>query len=133
MNVYEINLEEHRDADGSLICVEVPKDIPFNIKRFFYINGVNSKSIRGEHACSNSKFAFLIIQGEAMLDLDDGVEKIVIKMEPRKVIIIDKNLWLKIYNCSSDSIILVFSDKTYLESDYIYDYEQFKRLAHRGR
>ena len=113
--------------DGNLIIGESKKNVPFNIKRVYYINNLfNKKSIRGKHAHKKLEQIIFCVNGHFTLNLDDGKSKQKITMnDPYVGIRLGPKLWHTMEKFSSDCVILVLADDHYKESDYIRDYDKF--------
>ena len=71
-NVKMIEFQEKGDERGHLVIVEGMKDIPFDIKRIFYIYGSDSDAIRGQHANSRSEFVLINVAGTSKVEVKDG-------------------------------------------------------------
>lgn len=117
--------------DGNLAIAEASKNIPFDIKRVYFINSLdNPDAIRGKHAHKHLKQAIFCINGSFTLELDDGSKKQRVKMDtPYAGVILDGLLWHKMTGFSEDCVILVFANARYDPADYIRDYEEFLELA----
>ena len=113
--------------DGRLIIGESNKNIPFEIKRVFFINNLlNDNAIRGLHAHKKLNQIIFCINGSFKLITDDGNNKNnFILNNPNKGVYIGKNLWHTMSEFSQDCIILVFASDFFNESDYIRDYNKF--------
>lgn len=124
-----VNLQKVGDVDGNLYIAEAMKNIPFDIKRVFFINKPSSsRAIRGRHAHKSFVQAIFCLNGSFVLNLDDGKEKQVIKMkDPGTGILLGPLLWHTMSNLSKDCVILVLSDAWYGENDYIRNYKEFLR------
>ncbi|WP_411822931.1 sugar 3,4-ketoisomerase [Leptospira sp. 'Mane'] len=126
-----ITLKKVRDErDGNLVIAEAMKDIPFEIKRVYFINQLeNSVSIRGQHAHHELEQVIFCISGSFVLGLDDGVNKQRIIMNKDNVgVILGKKLWHTMEEFSSGCVLLVFASDYYNESDYIRDYAEFQKV-----
>jgi len=126
-----VSLKKIRDdRDGNLIIAESKKDIPFDIKRVYYINHLeNSVSIRGKHAHKKLEQVIFCISGSFVLGLDDGKNKQKIIMNQDNLgIILGSMLWHTMENFSSGCVMLVFASDHYDESDYIRNYDEFLKL-----
>lgn len=122
----EIALNEFGDERGRLVIAESNKDIPFEIKRIFYIYGTEKDTVRGQHANRNSEFVFLNIKGSSKILIDDGKEKRIIELDkPNKGLYINKMVWKDMYDFSDDSILLVLSSELYDAKEYIRNYDEF--------
>jgi len=123
-----IKLQHFDDyPDGALIIGESNKNVPFNIKRVYYINNLhNPKAIRGKHAHKKLKQIIFCINGSFVLGLDDGeIKQRIVMNNPSIGIILGGLLWHTMTNFSKDCAILVLADNYYKENDYIRDYSEF--------
>ncbi|WP_017850703.1 sugar 3,4-ketoisomerase [Leptospira interrogans] len=130
-----INLKKVRDdRDGNLIILEGMKDVPFEIKRVYYINNLeNSVSVRGQHAHKEIEQAIFCVSGSFTLRLDDGKTKQEILMNRDNVgILLGKMLWHAMESFSSGCILLVAASDYYKEDDYIRNYSDFIRLVEKN-
>jgi dTDP-4-dehydrorhamnose 3,5-epimerase-like enzyme len=115
--------------DGSLVIGESRKNIPFDIKRMYYINSLfNKKAKRGYHAHKKLEQIIFCINGNFVLSLDDGRTKQKILLnDPYYGVRLGPRLWHTMEKFSPDCVILVLADDYYKESDYIRNYEEFLR------
>jgi hypothetical protein len=114
------------DARGNLVVVEGKNDIPFDIKRVFYIYGSDSEVIRGQHANKITEFVLINVSGTSKVKIDNGVEIEIIELNrPRMGLYLPNNLWKDMYDFSADSVLLVLASEHYDASEYIRDYNQF--------
>jgi dTDP-4-dehydrorhamnose 3,5-epimerase-like enzyme len=114
------------DDRGSLVVVEQLKEIPFDLKRIFYIYGTKENVVRGQHANRKSEFVLINLKGTCKVMVDDGKNKEVIVLDkPHSGIYLDKMVWKDMYDFSEDSILLVLSSELYDKSEYVSDYDQF--------
>ena len=120
-------------VDGCLTVVESSKQIPFNIKRVYYINRFrNWNAIRGMHAHKKLKQAIFCLQGSFELLLDNGVAQRSIKMQKSHLgIYLAPMLWHVMRHFSKDCVILVLASDFYKKSDYIRDYNEFVKWLRR--
>ena len=122
-----ITLCKYLDSDGYLVSLEPGKDIPISIKRSFYISGVRKNCTRGNHAAMNASFIFLCISGSCRIVLSDGksTERYILNKGCEALYVKEKT-WILADNFSEDdSVLLVFSDTTYDECLYEYDYDKY--------
>lgn len=119
--------KKHDDRDGNLIIAESKRDIPFEIKRVYYINNLeNCISVRGKHAHKELEQVIFCINGSFVLDLDDGNNKQTLLMNRDNIgVFLGKMLWHEMREFSSGCVLLVFASDYYNESDYIRDYNEF--------
>lgn len=114
------------DERGNLVVVEGEKDIPFLIKRVFYMYGSDDSVIRGSHANRKTQFVLINICGSSSIKVDNGFESEVVKLdEPRVGIYLSTMLWKEMYDFSEDSILLVLASEYYDSQEYIRSYEQY--------
>lgn len=127
-----VPLKVFRDLpDGNLFIAEGRRDIPFEIKRVYFINSLaNPKAIRGKHAHRKLEQVIYCISGSFLLQLDDGRTKQRIRMnEPSIGVRLGPMLWHTMSSFSYDCVIMVFASARYDATDYIRDYDEFITLA----
>lgn len=117
----------HDERDGSLVIAEAQRDIPFTIKRVYYINNLeNCVSVRGRHAHKQLQQVIFCINGSFVLHLDDGMNKQDILMNKDNIgVILGPMLWHEMLDFSSGCVLLVFASDYYDENDYVRNYEFF--------
>lgn len=114
-----INLKTFCDQRGNLTVIE--KIIPFDIKRIFYIYGVDS-SVRGKHRHKRTIQAATCIQGKCTIWNNDGKNKEEFVLDsPDKCLIIKPADWHKMYNFSPDAILMVLASEYFDANDYIFE------------
>lgn len=124
-----IDFKELGDLRGKLVVVEGMKDIPFEIKRIFYIYGTKPDVIRGQHANKVSRFILINLSGECKVKVNDGKnEEVFILNKPNQGIYLDRMVWKDMYDFSEDSILLALSDSEYISDEYIKNIEEIKTL-----
>lgn len=130
--IYDFNVRG--DERGSLIAIEEQRDIPFPIRRIYYIFGTQPGVIRGLHAHRQLQQVMVCLHGACKLQLDDGQEQIVVTMERNtQGVLIDRMVWHQMYDFTADCVLLVLADDYYDEADYIRDYQEFERLSAAAR
>ena len=122
-----IEFKEYGDERGKLVVAEGDGiDIPFSIKRAFYMYGYDSEVVRGQHANRLTEFVLINVAGSSEILVDDGYTKEVIKLDkPRMGLYLPTMVWKEMYNFSSDSVLMVLASEHYQESEYIRDYDEF--------
>ena len=122
-----INIPKITDIRGNLGVIE--KDtIPFDIKRVYYLFDVPSSAYRGGHAHINQVEVLIALSGSFDVKVDDGTDVSLVTLnKPDKGLILNKGVWRELENFSSGSICLVLASDAFDESDYIRDYEVFKK------
>lgn len=121
-----ISFESLGDHRGSLVALEQNKNIPFAIKRIYYIFDTKQGVVRGLHAHKALKQVAIALKGSCRFVLDDGNTKEDIILDcPTKGILIDSCLWREMHDFSDDCVLMVLASEHYDESDYIRDYAVF--------
>lgn len=114
------------DDRGKLVVLESCRDVPFEIKRIFYIFGVNGSAVRGCHAHYKTRQYLVAVSGYCRIKLDNGkVQDDYFLDSPDKGLLQDAMVWGEMYDFSDDCVLLVMADDYYDESDYIKDYNEF--------
>jgi dTDP-4-dehydrorhamnose 3,5-epimerase-like enzyme len=114
-----ISLKTFCDKRGNLTVIE--KVIPFDIKRIFYIYGVDS-SVRGKHRHKRTIQAATCIQGKCEIWNNDGKKKEEYILDsPDKCLILEPADWHKMYNFSPDAILMVLASEYFDANDYIFE------------
>lgn len=126
MQVIKYMFQPHGDERGQLIALEEFKDIPFSIKRVYYMYDTGADVHRGFHAHKSLEQILICIHGSCKVMLDDGKEKKTIHLErPYEGLYVSNAMWREMFDFSSDAVLLVLASELYDESDYIRDYEKF--------
>ena len=121
-----LHFNEMGDERGNLVVIEGNRDIPFQIKRVFYMYGSDPDIIRGQHANRESSFVLINVSGTSIVRITDGSEELLVELnKPRMGVYIPPMYWKDMYSFSSDSVLLVLSDKHYDGSEYIRDYNEY--------
>ncbi|WCT13805.1 sugar 3,4-ketoisomerase [Mucilaginibacter jinjuensis] len=116
---YLINIPTFSDTRGNLTVLD--EAIPFDIKRLFYIYGVDS-SARGGHRHHKTVQAAICIQGRCTIVNDDGEKTEIFKMDsPHKCLILETKDWHVMKNFTPDAILLVLASTSFDATDYIFD------------
>lgn len=126
MDIKFIQFQSHGDERGSLVALEDHKNIPFTIKRVYYMFNTQEQVRRGFHAHKKLKQLAVVLKGSCRFMLDDGKEKIEILLDnPLQGLYIESFVWREMFDFSDDCVLLVFADSFYDEADYIRDYDKF--------
>lgn len=116
-------LVDSQDRKKSLIT----GDIPFEVKRLYYIKNVPEAMERGGHAHRDLFQLFFAINGEYELELYDGKErKIMLMNDIRKPLLVGPGIWRELRSFSPSAICLVLASETYMEDDYIRELGDFE-------
>ncbi|MDY0418950.1 FdtA/QdtA family cupin domain-containing protein [Enterobacter ludwigii] len=132
MKINFIPLQKHGDDRGSLVALEEENNIPFSIKRVYYIFDTKEGVRRGFHAHKKLKQVAIAIKGSCRFLLDDGTERIEVVLDnPAQGLLIESCIWREMYDFSSDCVLMVLADSHYDENDYIRDYDAFTIYANK--
>ena len=127
-----IEFPQNGDERGHLVVVEANKDIPFAIKRVFYIYGSDQDVIRGRHANYNSEFVLINVAGTSRVKVDDGTNQMVYHLDrPHIGIYLPRMIWKDMYDFSEDSVLLVLASEHYDPEEYIRDYDKYLEIVRR--
>lgn len=118
------------DERGHLVIVEGGREIPFDIKRVFYIYGSGRDVVRGQHANRRSEFVLINVVGTSKVKVKDGEgnEAIYCLNRPHTGIYLPNMVWKDMYDFSEDSVLLCIASTNYDASEYIRDYEEFVKI-----
>lgn len=129
-----IDLPKFLDARGNLSFAENFKQIPFEIKRTYWLYDVPGGENRGGHAYKENEEFIIALSGSFDVVLDDGINRKVFSLNRSYYgLYVPKGLWREMENFSTNAFALEFSSTNYCESDYVRDYEQFKQLKQDGQ
>lgn len=125
-----INFKDLGDERGNLVVIEGEgMDIPFDIKRVFYIYGSDDTVVRGQHANKETEFLLVNVGGKSKVRVDNGTESVVIELDrPGMGLYLPPMLWKDMYDFSPDSILLVLASRHYDGNEYIRDYDEYIKL-----
>ena len=132
MQIVKYAFQQHGDERGMLVALEEYKDIPFEIKRVFYMYNTKKDIHRGFHAHKDLEQILVCVSGSCKVRLDNGFESKVITLEtPYEGLYVPTNLWREMYDFTSDAVLLVLANRHYDVADYIRDYEGYAKEAER--
>lgn len=127
MQVIKYAFQQHGDNRGMLVALEEQNDIPFRIRRVYYMYDTKIGIHRGFHAHKSLQQILICIHGSCKILLDNGKgEKKVVSLEkPYEGLYISNEMWREMYDFSEDAVLLVLASEKYQEEDYIRDYSEF--------
>ena len=133
MQVIKYMFQPHGDDRGQLIALEEYSDIPFEIKRVYYMYDTKEGVHRGFHAHKNLQQILVCIHGSCKVLMDNGREKKVVPLEkPYEGLYIPNDIWREMYDFSPDAVLVVFASDYYKEEDYIRDYNKYLKMKRDG-
>ena len=126
-DVRMLEFPQHGDERGHLVVVEGEKDIPFLVKRVFYMYGSDRDVVRGQHANRETEFVLINVAGASKVRVRDGRgnEAVFSLNRPHTGIYLPKMVWKDMFDFSEDSILLVLASEYYDAGEYIRDYDAF--------
>lgn len=123
-----LNFKVHGDNTGNLVALEKDVNLPFEIKRVYYIWGTAEKVVRGKHAHRKLEQVIMCISGSCDFVLDNGKERVTVHLNsPSQGLYIKHNIWREFTNFSPDCVVMVLASEHYDEADYIRNYETFTK------
>ena len=124
-----LELPRIKNRSGNITVIENNKEIPFDVKRIFYLYDIPGGESRGAHAHKECHQFLVSASGSFEVQLDDGkVKKTVMLNQPYMGLHIPPGIWASEVNFSSGAICLVLASHTYDEKDYIRSYKIFKKI-----
>lgn len=115
---------------GHLTPIEGNKDVPFDIKRIYYLTRVPENTIRGFHAHKKLQQVLLCLNGKVTISVATPYEKELITLDdPAKGLYIGPMIWREMYDFSPGSVLVVLASEYYNEADYIRDYRAYCEMA----
>ena len=135
MQIIKYAFQQHGDDRGQLIALEEMKDIPFSIKRVYYMYDTIAGVRRGGHAHKSLEQILICVHGSCKVLVDDGYDKKIVSLEkPYEGLYLANNMWREMYDFSPDAVLMVLASQLYDENDYIRDYDEFlKSIGKKAR
>ncbi|MDY6368127.1 MAG: FdtA/QdtA family cupin domain-containing protein [Clostridia bacterium] len=130
MQIKKFHFEPNGDERGQLIALEQLKNIPFEIKRVYYIYDTKEGVRRGFHAHKCLEQILVCVSGSCKIHLDDGSDTAEVELNsPEDGLYIANNVWREMYDFSPDAVLLVLASELYNEKDYVRNYQDFIKLV----
>lgn len=129
--VYDCNiavLDKIHNQAGNITVIESEHNIPFSVRRIYYLYDIPGGESRGGHA--HRQLYQLIVAASGSFDvlMDDGLNKKIVTLNrPNYGLLVVPGIWRELFEFSSGAICLVLTSHKYDESDYIRDYSEFKK------
>lgn len=118
----------HGDDRGCLIALEGGRDIPFEVRRVYYIYGTRSDMPRGFHAHKHLKQMLVAVSGSVTVSCEFGATKERFLLDsPSRGLLLEGLIWREMHDFSPDCVLMVFASEHYREEDYIRDYNVFRQ------
>jgi dTDP-4-dehydrorhamnose 3,5-epimerase-like enzyme len=126
MEIERIQLQKHGDSRGMLIALEQDRNVPFVIRRVYYLFATNGNVHRGRHAHRHLNQLAVAVRGSVTFLLDDGSGPVeVVLDDPSHGLQLGSMVWRELYDFSEDCVLMVLADHLYDPDDYITDYDAF--------
>lgn len=125
-----MKLKTISDKRGNMIPLEYPNQLPFELKRIYYIYGVPKEEERGFHSHNDLEQILISVKGSVkILTKTPYEEEETILDDPSKGLYVGPMIWRKMFEFSEDAVLLVLASKEYNEDDYIRDYTEYEKKA----
>ena len=122
-----IKVPSFMDERGTISVMD--KEIPFQVRRVFWLHHIVEGKDRGAHALLDSNEIMVAVHGSFVVDLDDGNNKTSILLdEPSMGLMIRPGIWFRTHSYKNEGVSLILAEEEYARDKYTYDYEEFKKL-----
>ena len=123
-----VDFKVRGDHSGKLVALEKGQDLPFDVKRVYYIWGNDKEALRGKHAHRKLEQMIVCTSGSCDFILDNGKKRETVHLDnPAQGLHIKHNIWREFTNFSEDCVVMVLASEYYDEADYIRNYDEFLR------
>lgn len=130
MEVIKYAFQQHGDHRGQLVALEEGKEIPFQVKRVYYMYDTVEGVRRGYHAHKCLEQILICVHGSCKILLDNGKETAVVNLDtPFEGLYISNDMWREMYDFSPDAVLMVLASELYDEADYIRNYDEFLKFV----
>ena len=115
------------DERGAISVMD--KELPFQVRRVFWLHHIADGKDRGEHALLDSTEIIVAVHGSFVVDLDDTVSKTSVLLDsPDKGLVIRPGIGFRTHSYKNDGVSLILAEEEYARNKYTYDYEEYKML-----
>lgn len=129
-NTKMISFQDHSGKLGHLVAIEGNRDVPFEIKRVYYITGVPEHVTRGFHSHRKLEQVLLCLNGEVKIRVKTPrEEETVVLNDPSKGLFIGHMVWREMFDFTPSTVLMVLASEYYTKYDYIRDYGQYSAEA----
>lgn len=126
MQIKIIDFQKHGDERGMLVALEETKEVPFTIRRVYYMYDTARNVRRGYHAHKKLEQILICVHGACTIHLDDGQECQEVRLDkPYEGLYIANDVWREMYDFSEDAVLMVLASELYDEDDYIRNYQEY--------
>ena len=125
-----VDVPTFTDERGAMSVLD--KELPFQVKRVFWLHHIKDGKDRGAHALLNSSEIMVAVHGSFVVDLDDtGNKTSIVLDDPSKGLMIQPGIWFRTHSYKDDGVSLILASEEYARDKYTYDYEEYKRLRNK--
>ena len=122
-----VDVPTFTDERGAISVLD--KELPFQVKRVFWLHHFLEGKDRGAHALLDSSEIMVAVHGSFVVDLDDTVNQISVLLDdPSKGLMIRPGIWFRTHSYKEDGVSLILAEEEYARNKYTYDYEEYKQL-----
>ena len=122
-----VDIPTFTDERGAISVMD--KELPFEVKRVFWLHHIAEGKDRGAHALLDSSEIMVAIHGSFVVDLDDTENKVSVLLDdPGKGLMIRPGIWFRTHSYKEDGVSLILASEEYARDKYTYDYKEYKRL-----
>lgn len=122
-----VDIPTFPDERGAISVMD--KELPFEVKRVFWLHHIAEGKDRGAHALLDSSEIMVAIHGSFVVDLDDTENKVSMLLDdPGKGLMIRPGIWFRTHSYKEDGVSLILASEEYARDKYTYDYEEYKQL-----
>lgn len=122
-----VDVPTFTDERGAISVMD--KELPFSVRRIFWLHHINEGKDRGAHALLDSSEIIIAVHGSFVIDLDDTENKVSVLLDsPEKGLIIRPGVWFRTHSYKNDGVSLIIAEEEYSRDKYTYDYSEFRRL-----
>ena len=122
-----IDIPTFTDERGAISVMD--KELPFQVRRVFWLHHIAEGKDRGEHALLDSTEIIVAVHGSFVVDLDDTVSKTNVLLDsPDKGLVIRPGIWFRTHSYKEDGVSLILAEEEYSRDKYTYSFEEYKRL-----
>lgn len=122
-----IDVPTFTDERGAISVMD--KELPFQVKRVFWLHHIQEGQDRGAHALLEGMEIMIAVHGSFVVDLDDGVSQTsVLLNDASKGLIIRPGVWFRTHSYLDDGVSLILANEEYSRERYTYDYKEFNQL-----
>ena len=133
MEIIKYNFPPHGDERGQLVAIEAMQDLPFVIRRVYYIYDTLPGVRRGFHAHRCLQQILVCVHGSCKIHLDNGYETAEVLLDkPYEGLYISNDTWREMYDFTPGAVLLVLASELYDEADYIRNYDDFIKMVREG-